>query len=117
MLMGGLDKIGCQMRMSGNFCTSVSTFVTVTLPPGRCRCMAVCACHTPCCADHCCGACVRELCVLQGKLCWVLQCLAVLLGLSGTANRLANAHSLQVSPLRLRAVFRCLHLTRWWEAW
>jgi hypothetical protein len=36
------------------------------------------------------------LCVLQGKLCWVLQCLAVLLGLSGVANRLANAQTLQV---------------------
>lgn len=31
----------------------------------------------------------------MGKLCWVLQCLAVLLGLSGTANRLANTQSLQ----------------------
>lgn len=35
-------------------------------------------------------------CVLQGKLCWVLQCLAVLLGLGGVANRLANAQTLQV---------------------
>lgn len=34
--------------------------------------------------------------ILQGKLCWVLQWLAVLLGVGGTAKRLVNAQTLQV---------------------
>jgi hypothetical protein len=36
------------------------------------------------------------LLLLQGKLCWVLQCLAYLLGLGGVSQRLANAPTLQV---------------------
>jgi hypothetical protein len=43
-----------------------------------------------------CLYCTCLLLLLQGKLCWVLQCLAVLLGLNGTAQRLANAPTLQV---------------------
>lgn len=33
---------------------------------------------------------------MQGKLCWVLQWLAVLLGVRGTSLRLVNAQTLQV---------------------
>lgn len=32
---------------------------------------------------------------VQGKLCWVLQCLAVLLGYGNTVKRIANAPTLE----------------------
>jgi len=37
--------------------------------------------------------------VLQGKLCWVLQCLGMLVGVTGSMRRLANAPTLQVIPM------------------